>query len=69
MFICFDLAYNILFRCSKKKLVEYRSLHRYTRQIYQTLKIVTTCNFGAIVDSYYRSHDCYIINNIMIDLL
>ncbi|KAK8945582.1 hypothetical protein KSP40_PGU013178 [Platanthera guangdongensis] len=53
--IRFDLAYNILFRCSKRKLVEYPNLHGYTREIYQMPKIAATCDFGAIVDSYYGS--------------
>lgn len=33
--IRFDLAYNILFKCTKRKLVEFSNLHAYTRDIYQ----------------------------------
>ncbi|KAK1260510.1 hypothetical protein QJS04_geneDACA002307 [Acorus gramineus] len=33
--IRFDLVYNVLFKCTKKKLVEYRNLLGYTRDIYQ----------------------------------
>lgn len=33
--IRFDLAYNVLFKCTKKKLQEYPHLHAYTREIYQ----------------------------------
>ncbi|KAL0913638.1 hypothetical protein M5K25_017116 [Dendrobium thyrsiflorum] len=51
--IRFDLVYNVLFRCTKKKLVEYPNLHGYTRDIYQMPKVADTCHFGAIVDSYY----------------
>ncbi|XP_078442442.1 glutathione S-transferase family protein isoform X2 [Wolffia australiana] len=31
----FDLVYNGLFRCTKKKLIEYPNLYGYTRDIYQ----------------------------------
>ncbi|KAF8690005.1 hypothetical protein HU200_041643 [Digitaria exilis] len=33
--IRFDLVYNTLFRCTRRKLTEYPSLHAYTRDIYQ----------------------------------
>lgn len=33
----FDLVYNVLFKCTKKKLVEYPNLHGYMRDIYQVL--------------------------------
>lgn len=33
--IRFDLAYNVLFKCTKKKLCEYTNLHAYMRDIYQ----------------------------------
>eukprot|EP00262_Sarcandra_glabra_P015958 TRINITY_DN503_c0_g1_i1.p1 TRINITY_DN503_c0_g1~~TRINITY_DN503_c0_g1_i1.p1 ORF type:complete len:410 (+),score=23.47 TRINITY_DN503_c0_g1_i1:76-1305(+) len=52
--IRFDLAYNVLFRCTKKKLLEYPNLHGYTRDIYQIPKVAPTCNFEAIMDGYYR---------------
>lgn len=35
--IRFDLVYNVLFKCTKKKLIEYRNLHAYMRDIYQVL--------------------------------
>lgn len=31
----FDLVYNGLFKCTKKKLIEYAHLHDYMRDIYQ----------------------------------
>ncbi|RWR96531.1 Glutathione S-transferase [Cinnamomum micranthum f. kanehirae] len=52
--IRFDLAYNVLFKCTKKKLQEYPHLHAYTREIYQIPKVAVTCNFEAIMDGYYR---------------
>ena len=33
--IRFDLVYNVLFKCTKKKLLEYHNLHGYMRDIYQ----------------------------------
>lgn len=35
--IRFDLAYNVLFKCTKKKIVEYPNIHGYMRDIYQVL--------------------------------
>ncbi|MQL95622.1 hypothetical protein Taro_028283 [Colocasia esculenta] len=52
--IRFDLVYNILFKCTKKKLVEYPNLCGYTRDIYQIPKVAATCNFDAIMDGYYK---------------
>lgn len=33
--IRFDLVYNVLFKCTKKKLIEYQHIHGYFRDIYQ----------------------------------
>uniref|UniRef100_A0A5B7BK37 Putative glutathione S-transferase omega-like 2 n=1 Tax=Davidia involucrata TaxID=16924 RepID=A0A5B7BK37_DAVIN len=52
--IRFDLAYNVLFKCTKKKLIEYPNLHGYMRDIYQIPKVAATCNFGAIMNGYYE---------------
>ncbi|CAI9770595.1 unnamed protein product [Fraxinus pennsylvanica] len=51
--IRFDLVYNVLFKCTKKKLIEYQNLHGYMQDIYQIPKVATTCNFEAIMDGYY----------------
>ncbi|KAH7669737.1 putative glutathione S-transferase protein [Dioscorea alata] len=53
--IRFDLVYYVLFKCTKKKLVEYPNLHSYTRDIYQIPKVAETCNFEAIMDGYFRT--------------
>ncbi|KAL0553959.1 hypothetical protein IC582_007863 [Cucumis melo] len=53
--IRFDLVYNVLFKCTKKKLVEYDNLHGYMRDIYQIPKVSGTCNFTAIMDGYYKT--------------
>ncbi|PON44364.1 Glutathione S-transferase (GST) [Parasponia andersonii] len=52
--IRFDLVYNGLFKCTKKKLIEYSNLHGYMRDLYQIPKVAETCNFPAIMDGYYR---------------
>ncbi|XP_031483044.1 uncharacterized protein LOC116252717 [Nymphaea colorata] len=52
--IRFDLVYNVLFRCTKKKLVQYPNLHGYMRDIYQIPKVAETCDFNAIMDGYYK---------------
>uniref|UniRef100_A0ACD5ZAA4 Uncharacterized protein n=1 Tax=Avena sativa TaxID=4498 RepID=A0ACD5ZAA4_AVESA len=51
--IRFDLVYNLLFRCSRRKLVEYPSLHAYTREIYQMPGVAETCDMAAIADGYF----------------
>ncbi|KAL3828088.1 hypothetical protein ACJIZ3_016890 [Penstemon smallii] len=53
--IRFDLVYNVLFKCTKKKLIEYPNLHGYMRDIYQIPKVAATCNLGAIMDGYYKT--------------
>ncbi|GMI73538.1 hypothetical protein like AT5G44000 [Hibiscus trionum] len=52
--IRFDLIYNVLFKCTKKKLLEYTNLHAYMRDIYQIPKVAATCNFPEIMDGYYQ---------------
>lgn len=53
--IRFDLVYNVLFKCTKKKLIEYQNLHGYMQDIYQIPKVATTCNFEAIMHGYYET--------------
>ncbi|KAL4596600.1 hypothetical protein ACB092_12G174800 [Castanea dentata] len=53
--IRFDLVYNVLFKCTKKKLLEYSNLHAYMRDLYQIPKVAATCNFTAIMDGYYKT--------------
>ncbi|KAL3517733.1 hypothetical protein ACH5RR_020322 [Cinchona calisaya] len=52
--IRFDLVYNVMFKCTKKKLIEYPNLYGYLRDIYQIPKVAATCNFVAIMDGYYK---------------
>ncbi|KAL6968150.1 glutathionyl-hydroquinone reductase [Sarracenia purpurea var. burkii] len=51
----FDLVYNVIFKCTKRKLIEFPNLHPYMRDIYQIPKVAATCNFGAIMDGYYKT--------------
>ncbi|KAE8673106.1 succinyl-CoA ligase subunit beta [Hibiscus syriacus] len=51
--IRFDVVYNVLFKCTKKKLHEFPNLHGYMRDIYQIPKVAATCNFPEIMDGYY----------------
>ncbi|KAM1244208.1 hypothetical protein COP2_036654 [Malus domestica] len=53
--IRFDLVYNVLFKCTKKKLIEYPNLHAYMREIYQIPEVAETCNFTAIMEGYYKT--------------
>ncbi|XP_068323288.1 uncharacterized protein [Pyrus communis] len=51
----FDLVYNVLFRCTKKKLLEYPNLHAYMHEIgvfLQNPEVAETCNFTAIMEGY-----------------
>ncbi|PHU16294.1 hypothetical protein BC332_17499 [Capsicum chinense] len=52
--IRFDLVYNVLFKCTKRKLIEFTNLHGYLRDIYQIPKVAKTCNMGQIMEGYYK---------------
>lgn len=53
--IRFDAVYNPLFRCTRRKLAEYPSLHAYMRDIYQMPKVAETCDMEAIMDGYFKT--------------
>ncbi|CAN8267656.1 unnamed protein product [Cochlearia groenlandica] len=53
--IRFDPVYNVLFKCTKKKLVEYPNLYGYLRDIYQLPGVAATCDLPAIMDGYYKT--------------
>ncbi|KAJ0262626.1 GST C-terminal domain-containing protein [Hirschfeldia incana] len=53
--IRFDPVYNILFKCTKKKLVEYPNLYGYLRDIYQIPGVAATCDIPAIMGGYYKT--------------
>jgi putative glutathione S-transferase len=52
----FDLVYYIHFKCSIKKISEYKNLSRYTHELYQLDAIKETTNFAHISRHYYYSH-------------
>ncbi len=52
----FDAVYNIHFKCSVRKLVEYRQLWPYARDLYQWPGVAETVDFDEIRAHYYRTH-------------
>jgi putative glutathione S-transferase len=52
----FDAVYQIHFKCSLRKLIEYEQLWPYVRDIYQWPGIAETVSFDEIRAHYYRTH-------------
>jgi putative glutathione S-transferase len=52
----FDAVYQIHFKCSIRKLVEYENLLPYARDLYQWPGVVETVDFDEIRAHYYRTH-------------
>ncbi|MBV9467113.1 MAG: glutathione S-transferase C-terminal domain-containing protein [Solirubrobacterales bacterium] len=52
----FDAVYNIHFKCSLRKLVEYEHLWPYARDLYQWPGVAATVAFDEIRTHYYRTH-------------
>jgi putative glutathione S-transferase len=52
----FDAVYNGHFKCNIRRLVDYRNLWAYTRDIYQAPGVAATVNLGHIKRHYYQSH-------------
>jgi glutathionyl-hydroquinone reductase len=52
----FDAVYQIHFKCSVRKLIEYRHLWPYTRDLYQWNGIGDTVSLEEIRSHYYRTH-------------
>ena len=55
--IRFDAVYQIHFKCSVRKIAEYRHLWPYLRDLYQWPGIADTVSFDEIRAHYYRTHD------------
>lgn len=55
--IRFDLAYYGVFKCNKKRLVEYKNLWAYTRELYQYPGIAETVNVDHIKQGYWRNSE------------
>jgi glutathionyl-hydroquinone reductase len=54
--IRFDPVYHGHFKCNIHRLVDYRNLWAYTRDIYQTPGVAATVNMFHIKHHYYMSH-------------
>jgi putative glutathione S-transferase len=52
----FDAVYHGHFKCNIRRLVDYRHLWAYTRDIFQSPGIAETVDFGHIKRHYYSSH-------------
>ena len=52
----FDAVYHGHFKCNIRRLIDYRNLWAYTRDIYQTPGVAATVNLGHIKRHYYQSH-------------
>jgi putative glutathione S-transferase len=52
----FDAVYNIHFKCSLRKLVEYEHLWPYARDLYQQPGVADTVSFDEIRKHYYLTH-------------
>lgn len=63
--IRFDAVYNGHFKCNLKRLVDYKNLWSYTRELYQWPGVASTVNFPHIKAHYYRSHGSINPNGIV----
>jgi putative glutathione S-transferase len=52
----FDAVYQIHFKCSLRKLIEYPSLWPYARELYQWPGVAQTVSFEEIRAHYYGTH-------------
>ncbi len=52
----FDAVYHGHFKCNVRRIVDYKNLWAYTRDIYQLPGIAETVDFGHIKRHYYMSH-------------
>ena len=55
--IRFDVVYYIHFKCSVRRILDYRSLQHYMIDLYQQPGIAETVNFEHIKHHYYLTHD------------
>jgi glutathionyl-hydroquinone reductase len=52
----FDAVYQIHFKCSVRKVAEYRNLWPYARDLYQWPGVAETVDFDEIRDHYFGTH-------------
>jgi putative glutathione S-transferase len=55
--IRFDVAYYGIFKCNKKRLIDYNNLWAYTRELYQQPGIAETVDFVQIKSGYWRTSE------------
>jgi putative glutathione S-transferase len=53
----FDEVYNLHFRCNRRRVVDYPSLWRYARELYQWPGVAGTVAMAQIKRHYYTTHD------------
>ena len=53
----FDAVYNIHFKCSLRRVVDYEHLWPYARDLYATPGVAETVHFDDIRRHYYMTHD------------
>lgn len=63
--IRFDSVYYGHFKCNIKRLVEYKNLWRYTKELYHYPGVAETVDFKHIKEHYYRSHKTINPNGIV----
>ena len=51
--IRFDLVYNTLFKCNRRRVQDYRQLPAYLQKIYHLPGVAATCDFQTILQDYY----------------
>jgi glutathionyl-hydroquinone reductase len=51
--IRFDLVYNTLFKCNRRRIQDYPQLQIYLQRIYHLPGVAETCNFQTILQDYY----------------
>ena len=52
----FDSVYHFHFKCNRKRLIDYKNLWAYTRDLYQTFGIRKTLHLNHAIRHYYYSH-------------
>jgi len=52
----FDIVYYIHFKCSLRRIIDYRNLQGYLTDLYQCDGIAETVNFDHIKRHYYMTH-------------
>jgi len=49
----FDLCYHGVFKCNRRRIIDYANLWPYLRDLYQTPRVAPTVNFDHIVRGYH----------------